>query len=277
MKIFLTGTPGIGKSTILEQVNNSYKGKKFGIISRELKDKLGHRIGFEAVNFQGKRSTFAHINQIKSPFLIGGKYFVDLNILDHFVVSQILRGVNHPQSLVFIDEIGRMQAFSKKFIYAVQKLVHSNSNILATIVSDPEPWSLQFKNDKHLILVQITKSNRTLLPKLIQTIYENSAFFQKLNTKQQELVILTARQYFVDQKYLQLTKLFKNAIPYVVKGKVNSKATGYLVTGNSKQHTVQQQNDKFVCDCDLFTGRGFYLNSNGECSHIQASKIQQAE
>lgn len=277
MKILLTGKPGIGKSTILEQVKEYFKGDKFGIISRELRNKDGNRVGFEAIDSCGNRKTFAHISDIKSDHVVGGKYFVDLAVIDKFAVPEIMQGINNSDALIFIDEIGRMQAFSKKFLETVIELLNSNSNILATIVHDPEPWSIQFKTNNQTILVQVSELNRDLLPKLLKTIYENSIYFHKLKPKQQKLAVIIAKQYFAGQKYIQISKLFKNAIPYLVQGKVRTEEDNFKVTGNKDEHIVKQINRGFVCDCDLFNGRGQYIKSAGECSHIQAVKLSQVE
>jgi len=275
MKILLTGKPGIGKSTILDLVKKDFAGEKFGIIGREIRNKEGNRVGFEAVSHKGKRKTYAHTEDLRSDYVVVEKYFVDLEVIDNFVVSEIRKGINNPKALVFIDEIGRMQAFSQRFLETVSEILTSNSNVLASIVFDPEPWSIKFKTNDHVILIHVSKSNRNELPRVLQTIYDNSDYFHKLTPKQREFVIRLAKEYFDNEKYIQVSKLFKNAIPYVVQEKINGKSSKFKVEGNTRQHFVKQEKDKFLCDCDLFNGRGQYGELAGECSHIQAVKLSQ--
>lgn len=275
MKILLTGKPGVGKSTILDKVRHDFKGEKFGIISQELRDKEGHRLGFEAVNSQGDRKMFASIDQIKSNYIVGGKYHVDLSVIDKFVVPAIAAGINMPEGLVFIDEIGRMQAFSQKFLETINNVLNSDTNILATIVYDPEPWSIQFKTNHQVILVQVSQLNRDILPKLLHAIYDSSIYLLQLNRKQQKQILTTTRVYFDEQKYTQIGKLFRNAIPYLIQGKVEQITNKFIIRGNTNMHAVLLKNNQYLCDCDLFNGRGKYRGYSGECSHIQAVKLSQ--
>ncbi|OGM29366.1 hypothetical protein A2801_01615 [Candidatus Woesebacteria bacterium RIFCSPHIGHO2_01_FULL_41_10] len=273
MKILLTGKPGIGKSTILEKVKYNFSGNKFGVISKEVK-KNNKRVGFEAINHAGEKRIFAHTTDIASDYIIGDKYFVDLKAIDNFVVPELEKGINNPESLVFIDEIGRMQAFSGTFLKTVGKVLNSSSNILATIVFDPEPWSIEFKENKNVVLVRVYEENRDLLPGLLGTIFDHSSDFHKLSKSQQKFVIDLTRKYFEEENFIQISKLFKNAITYVVEKRVKVIKPGELeVKGNTDTHKVEKQKNGFRCDCDLFNGRGQYNNNHGECSHIQTVKL----
>ena len=78
------------------------------------------------------------------------------------------------------------------------------------------------------------------------------------------------RKYFDDNCFVQIEKLFKNALVYLNEKRVNKldKDT-FLVIGNSKKHKVSSSK----CDCDLFNGVGVYTGNAGECSHVQAVKL----
>lgn len=274
MKILLTGKPGIGKSTILEKVKNNFSGNKFGVISKEIVDELNSRVGFEAINHLGEKKTFAHITDIESDFVVGNKYFVDLETIDNFVVPELKKGISNPDSLVFIDEIGRMQSFSHSFLKTIKEILSSNSNVLGTIVYDQEPWSIEFKENKSVVLIEVSKKNRNLLPELLITIFENPRFFHKLTESQQELIVSLTREYFEEGEFTQISKLFNNAIKYIVKDRVKKIAMNkFEVNGNSNTHRVMKQETSFECDCDLFNGSRQYENNQGECSHIQATKL----
>lgn len=273
MKILLTGKPGIGKSTILEKVKYDFGGNKFGVISKEIR-KDNKRVGFEAINQTGEKRTFAHITDISSDYVIGDKYFVDLKTIDNFVVPELEKGVNNPESLVFIDEIGRMQAFSETFLKTVGKVLNSSSNVLATIVFDPEPWSIEFKENKNVVLVRVSEDNRDPLPGLLGTIFDHSSNFHRLSKSQQKLVTNLTRNYFEEEKFVQISKLFKNAIAYVIEKRIKEvKPNKFEVKGNTNTHKVQKQKNGFKCDCDLFNGCGQYTNNHGECSHVQTVKL----
>lgn len=277
MKIFLTGGPGVGKSTILSRVRKDFGGIKYGIVAREIREN-GERIGFESVNVDGETSVFSHKFDIKSEHVVGGKYNVDVNAIEHFDVIELEKGLDDPMSLVFIDEIGRMQSFSSKFMSTVDHLLNSDANILATIVYDPEPWSIAFKEHPEVVLVEVTKENRDELPKLLNLIFDASDLYKQLSEKQKIMLREWMKKYFKEGKFMQIKKIFGNAIGYVVGEKVNSLGNGkYLVTGKTKPHELTVTKELVKCDCDLFNGKGEYVSNAGECSHIQAVKLFQAE
>ncbi len=275
MKILLTGKPGVGKSTILQKVKEEFDGIIYGIISRELRDENGIRVGFEAVSKDGRSKVFAHKKDITSEFVVGGKYFVDLKAVDGFVVPEIEKGLKDENCLVFIDEIGRMQAFSEKFLHTVLDLLESKTNILATIVYDPETWSIEFKDHPNVVLVNVNESNRDLLPEILSVVFNNISYSDKLSRDQTNLVNSLAKEYFAESKYIQIKKLFNNAIPYVVENKVKEiSKSGYEVSGNHNSHKlIKSDTGEYSCDCDLFNGRNKYKGDSGECSHIQAIKL----
>jgi len=86
MKILLTGERGIGKSTILQKVGDSFKGDLYGILSKEIRDKKGERVGFKAVNPDKESKVFAHRFNIQSKFVLNNKYKIDVKVIDSFVI-----------------------------------------------------------------------------------------------------------------------------------------------------------------------------------------------
>lgn len=113
--------------------------------------------------FDNKQRIFAHKTAITSDICVGGKYFVDMKAIDTFVVPEILKGCDDPHRLTFLDEIGRMQSFSPLFLESVRKLLDATTHVLATIVFDPEPWSLEFKQHPGVKIIEVTTENRECL------------------------------------------------------------------------------------------------------------------
>ncbi len=273
MKILLTGKPEVGKSTILQKVKDGLEKDVFGIVVREIREN-GERVGFESVNTKGDSKVFSHSSLFKSKFVVENKFFVDIEVIDSFVVPEIKRGLNNPDALIFIDEIGRMQAFSKKFLRAIDEILNSDSNILGTIVFDPEPWSLEFKKHPEVILVTVTEKNRNDLPDALLTIFKNTHLLKDFNKSQRRLVLNFTREYFAKEQLVQVKKLFNNALFYLDTKKVAQKSDNqYTVIGNTNDHVVKIKGSKYFCDCDLFNGRGQFKKTQGECSHIQAVKL----
>ncbi len=273
MKILLTGHPKIGKSTILENFKKEYYGSITGIIAHSLEAEDGTRLGFEADNLQGERKIFAHKTLIKSNFVVGNKYFVDVEVIDKFFVPELRKGMKDLHKLILIDEIGRMEAFSKIFLQTVRGVFNSDATVLGTIVYDPETWSLEYKNHPGVVIVTVNEQNRDVLQNLLLDIFSNKDKYIQLNKQQKLRINIMLREYFNKNAFIQIKKLFNNAIPYVIDDKIIRSGNIYTVKGNIRVHTVNLRNDGMNCDCDFFKGKGDYLGLPGECSHIQAVKL----
>jgi nucleoside-triphosphatase len=131
--LLLTGSPGVGKTTVLLRVVEALgkEGYKVGgMISREVRLK-GFRVGFEITDLMGcRRGWLAHENLKGSPRV--GKYGVNLEDLEGVGVEAILKAVRECD-VVAIDEIGPMELFSERFKEAV-RLAFESSKLLVGII-----------------------------------------------------------------------------------------------------------------------------------------------
>jgi len=79
--IFITGSPGSGKTTLFNSIVNDIievlkpDCKISGFITKEIRQK-GSRVGFSIENFSGDRGILAHVNFKKGPTV--GRYRVNL-------------------------------------------------------------------------------------------------------------------------------------------------------------------------------------------------------
>ena len=82
MKILLTAEPGAGKTTVLSKFMKLFPGNMNGIISREIRDDSGNRVGFKAIDMQGNERIFMHKTDIDSKIMIGNNsnLFVKLSV-----------------------------------------------------------------------------------------------------------------------------------------------------------------------------------------------------
>ncbi len=127
--ILITGLPGIGKTTLIKQLVYELSDyKPMGFYTEEIRYK-GERKGFQLVGLDGQKTILAHVF-IDSPYHIG-KYKVDVAAFDSFLDSLRLGA---PESgIVIIDEIGKMECLSTKFVRMIQELLDSKNIIIATI------------------------------------------------------------------------------------------------------------------------------------------------
>jgi len=166
--LFLTGSPGVGKTTVLLRVVESLKAKGYGVggmVSREVRS-CGTRIGFEILDLgSNRRGWLAHVSQPTGPQV--GKYRVNLKDLDAVGVEAILRAVEECH-VVAIDEVGPMELFSEKFREAVRRAVDSGKFVVGVVhwkARDRLIEEVEKKEDTEIITV--THENRNKLHETI--------------------------------------------------------------------------------------------------------------
>ena len=166
--LLLTGSPGVGKTTVLTKAVSILKDKGYGVggmISREVREG-GVRVGFEVVDLSSqKRGWLAHVNQKTGPHM--GKYRVNLEDLENIGAKAINYAVENCE-VVAIDEVGPMELFSEKFKDATRKALESTKIVIAVV-----HWKAQdklindAKNMKETETHTVTLENRDALSEII--------------------------------------------------------------------------------------------------------------
>lgn len=166
--VFITGQPGIGKTTVLLNAIETLKKRGYevgGMISREFRER-GVRTGFEIIDiYTGQRGWLAHVNQPKGPQV--SKYRVNLDDLKTIGANSILNAIKKA-NIVAVDEIGPMELFSPAFTEAVVKALESNKPLLGTIhhkARDALIGTIKTRADTEIL--KVTHKNRNTLHTLI--------------------------------------------------------------------------------------------------------------
>ena len=165
---FITGRPGVGKTTVLLKVVEGLRAEGFkvgGMISREVR-KSGSRIGFEILDIaSGRKGWLAHIKQPVGPKI--GKYRVNLNDLNSVGVKAILDALERAD-VIAIDEVGPMELYSKEFVEAVRRVLESEKPLIGTVhFRVRHPLIDRLKNREDSEILEVTLQNRARLHKLI--------------------------------------------------------------------------------------------------------------
>jgi len=164
----LTGSPGVGKTTVLVRVVEGLKSKGYcvgGMFSREVRSE-GSRIGFEIRNLANNQyGWLAQVDQKEGPQV--GKYRVNLLDLDGVGATAIAEAVNACEAIA-VDEIGPMELFSNRFKEAVTMAFQSKKLVIAT-VHWRERGFLNSLLDKINVVewFEVSMGNRELLHELI--------------------------------------------------------------------------------------------------------------
>lgn len=160
MKIFLTGKPGIGKTTVLKKIVSLLKERATGFWTEEIRDPLSNkRSGFKVVTTEGKTAILASKSFNSS--LRVGSYGVNIKDFEDIVIPVLENALRQGEKIIIIDEIGKMELFSEKFIDVVEKIVFSsNCNLVATIpIKDIHPIVASIRRLRDN-LIEITEENR---------------------------------------------------------------------------------------------------------------------
>jgi len=156
-KILLTGLPGCGKTTAIMNIIASLDCEKVaGFYTQEIREN-SNRKGFRWKRLNGTTGILAHVD-IKGRFKVG-KYGVDVAGFEKSVVP-ILDPEQTDAELFVIDEIGKMECLSKKFVTAVHRLFASDKSVLATVARKGAGLISEVKNCPGTQLFKLTRENR---------------------------------------------------------------------------------------------------------------------
>jgi nucleoside-triphosphatase len=157
VKILLTGLPGCGKTTAILKIVAGLEHKKVaGFYTQEIRE-ADFRKGFRWRCFDGTEGILAHID-IKSPFKLG-KYRVDIAGFEKLVLP-LLDIDKTDAGLFIIDEIGKMECFSEKFVAAIRRLFASDKSVLATVSQKGSGLISEIKSYPGTKLFNLTHQNR---------------------------------------------------------------------------------------------------------------------
>jgi nucleoside-triphosphatase len=153
--VFVTGSPGCGKSTIIEKLVLRTERPATGFFTREIRKK-GRRMGFSIMTLDGKEGLLAHEN-IKSRFRVG-KYGVNLEDIDQIAVPSMIP--TRPHEIVVVDEVGKMESFSPLFRKTVLEVLDSHHPVIGSIAQKGDSFTERIKTRRDVLIVRVTQQNR---------------------------------------------------------------------------------------------------------------------
>ncbi len=166
--LLLTGSPGVGKTTVLMKVVDSLRARSCnvrGMVSREVRSG-SVRVGFEVRDLtSGRTGWLARANAKARPRV--GRYRVDMADLELVGVKAIADAVENSE-VVVVDEIGPMELFSESFKEAVEKAVNSAKLVVAVVHQKARDDVIDYvKSRDDAELFEVTVENRSILWEVI--------------------------------------------------------------------------------------------------------------
>lgn len=169
MKVLLTGTAGVGKTTLLRKVLSRSPLPAGGFFTEEIRDG-GVRTGFRIRALNGREGTLAHVDIRSAPRV--GRYGVDLAVLEDVGVAS-LRAAVREGLLVVVDEIGKMELFSPSFRAAVLEALDSPFPLLGTLTRARIRFAESVRSRRSVSVVEVTAENRDRLVREVAPLFSS--------------------------------------------------------------------------------------------------------
>ncbi|MBD3271825.1 MAG: AAA family ATPase [Elusimicrobia bacterium] len=162
--IFITGTVGVGKTTLIKESLLPWIASAGGFYTEEVRTN-GRRQGFMLKTLHGEETLFA-LKGRKNPHRIG-KYGVDINAFEEIGVSALEDALKN-KKIIVIDEIGSMELLSPKFHEVFLRLLSSDRNLLATIRLNSQPFTDDISRFERKKMFHLSHENFVDIKKYIQ-------------------------------------------------------------------------------------------------------------
>jgi nucleoside-triphosphatase len=158
-RILLTGPPQCGKTTVVQKVVALWPGTAAGFYTREVRQ-AGIRLGFEIVTLAGDAALLSHVD-FPGPHRVG-KYGVNLDNFHRVALPalELVRGVD----LIVVDEVGKMECLSDRFVAAMECLWAAPVPLLVTVAEKGGGYITAIKAKPGKTLITVTPANREDLP-----------------------------------------------------------------------------------------------------------------
>lgn len=131
-KYIIRGKPGSGKSTVAMIVKERLEKlgiKVGGIRTPEVRFK-GERIGFEVENLlTGERTLFASVNYEGRPRV--SKYGIRIDLFERVAIPALIEA-SEDCDVIVVDEVGKMELFSHRFVEKIREIWLSDKASLGT-------------------------------------------------------------------------------------------------------------------------------------------------
>jgi nucleoside-triphosphatase len=169
--LLITGAPGAGKTTLIRAVIAESPLRAGGFVTDEIREH-GERVGFRLSTLDGRTGILAHVKAVKGPRV--GRYHVDVPALEAVGVAALLTATAEAD-LIVVDEIGKMELCSPRFVPALEAALASRKPVLGTVLQAPHPWIDGLKRRPRVELYRLTERNRGDLKDALLARLENEA------------------------------------------------------------------------------------------------------
>ena len=154
--ILITGNPGVGKTTLIQNLISKFNISAGGFYTAEVRDENGKRWGFKIISLDGREDVLASVELVSQRRV--SKYGVDVAAVDRIGVTAIRDALSR-DDVVVIAEIGRMELASKQFRNVVMEALDSPKPVLGTIAIRDTSLAKKIKKRQDTRVIKLTRAN----------------------------------------------------------------------------------------------------------------------
>jgi nucleoside-triphosphatase len=154
----ITGLPGTGKTTVILRLIGLLKGRRLAGFSTEEIREEGERKGFRVASLSGGSGILAHLD-LKTGHRVG-MYSVDIRAFEEIVLPEFQR----PCDALLVDEIGKMECFSERFVKSARAALEGAVPLVATVALKGGGFIAQVKSRADVEILEVTRANRDEMP-----------------------------------------------------------------------------------------------------------------
>ncbi|BFH72554.1 NTPase [Sulfurisphaera javensis] len=153
LRVYITGEPGVGKTTLFLKVVKELENKGFkisGFYCPEVREK-GIRIGFKIKSLDNEIEDWLASVNLRSNIRVG-KYYV---IINDSTIKKLYEKIEKA-NIIGIDEIGPMEFSIPSLKYLINYVLKEKKYVIAVVHR-----KISFKDGKNFV---VTRDNRDQLP-----------------------------------------------------------------------------------------------------------------
>jgi len=154
--ILITGSPGVGKTTLIRNIVSKLDVSAGGFYTAEVRDENGKRWGFKIISLDGREEVLASVDTISIRRV--SKYGVNVEAVDRIGVTALREALSRDEIIV-IDEVGRMELVSKQFREVTLKALNSPKIVLGTVAMKDTNFAKRVKDRKDTKVIRLTRAN----------------------------------------------------------------------------------------------------------------------
>lgn len=162
--LFLTGRPGVGKTTLIVKLMGMLGESVGGFFTREIRER-GQRVGFKIQDVRGPEGVMAHVDHPSLHRV--SRYGVDVRTLEAIALPALEQALRETDWVV-MDELGRMELYSRAFQDMVLQVLESPKRVLGVIQQSSNPFLNAIRQRQDVRIFTVTPENRDCLLPLLE-------------------------------------------------------------------------------------------------------------